>query len=165
MTKQSSKYPEWIRISEYLISGGAYFWSGYATFFVLDKGFGLSLWWAKLLANIVGWVINYALQRYWVFRNPSLKKHQTEVTTRYVIITLVDFVLDYLIVAWLKSLGLTPYLGQFVSSGFFTIWNYCWYRWWVFPSQFKQQAKIGKGAMLSRVVAHRAHGHTAYRRA
>ncbi len=129
------------RITEYMISGGAYFWSGYAMFFVLDQ-LGASLWWAKLLANVAGWLVNYTLQRYWVFRNPRLAKHQTEVTNRYIVITLADFVIDYLIVAGLKSAGITPYLGQFVSSGFFTFWNYLWYKYWVFPEKF---AKKGKG--------------------
>ena len=153
---------ELTRIGEYLISGGAYFWSGYAAFFVGDKIFHLNLWWAKLAANLFGWTINYLLQRYWVFKNPKLAEHQTEVTTRYVIITLVDFGLDYLIVASLKSAGLTPYLGQFVSSGFFTIWNYLWYKFWVFPAKIapRHQVKITP----ARIIAHRAHGHSAYRR-
>lgn len=150
---------ELLRITEYMISGGAYFWSGYLMFFVLDKGVGLNLWWAKLLANVTGWTINYVLQRYWVFRNPTLAKHQTEVTGRYAVITLVDWMLDYLIVAGLKSFGLTPYLGQFVSSGFFTFWNYIWYKYWVFPEKFKK--KKARSARL-RIVAHRPHGHASY---
>jgi putative flippase GtrA len=134
-TKRISKKNriELIRIAEYLVSGGAYFWTGYLVFFVCDKAFGLSLWWAKLLANVTGWVVNYLLQRYWVFNNKRLAKHQTEVTGRYIVITAVNFVLDYFIVSTLKTAGLTPYLGQFVSSGFFTVWNYLWYRFWVFP--------------------------------
>lgn len=149
------------RIVEYLISGGAYFWTGYLVFFLLDKGLHWSLWWVKLGANIAGWTVNYLLQRYWVFNNPKLAKHQTEVTTRYVIITLVDFVMDYFIIRWLKLIGITPYIGQFISSGFFTIWNYLWYRFWVFPEKFVERphAKV----TVPRVVAHRAHGHSAYR--
>lgn len=127
------------RITEYLVSGGAYFWTGYATFFVCDQMFHLNLWWAKLTANILGWVVNYILQRYWVFDNPKLAKHQLEVTSRYLVITLVNFVLDYLIVRVLKDNGLTPYLGQFVSAGFFTVWNYCWYKWWVFPEKYPRK--------------------------
>jgi putative flippase GtrA len=147
------------RFTEYMISGGAYFWSGYLMFFVLDQGLGFSLWWAKLLANITGWLVNYALQRYWVFRSPELAKHQTEVTGRYIVITLVDFVLDYGIVATLKSVGITPYIGQFVSSGFFTVWNYLWYKFWVFPQKFaKKKSKV----TTPLIVAHRAHGHSAY---
>lgn len=134
------------RIVEYLVSGGAYFWSGYAMFFVLDQIVGLNLWWAKLLANITGWTVNYLLQRYWVFKNPSLAKHQTEVTIRYGVITLVNFLLDYVIVASLKSIGITPYIGQFVSSGFFTVWNYFWYRFWVFPEKYPRKSKLHTGS-------------------
>ena len=125
---------ELIRITEYMISGGAYFWTGYLVFFICDQLLGLNLWWAKLAANLSGWTVNYVLQRYWVFNNKRRKKHQTEVTKRYIIITGVNFMLDYLIVAGLKAAGLTPYLGQFVSAGFFTVWNYLWYKYWVFPS-------------------------------
>lgn len=135
---------ELLRITEYLISGGAYFWTGYAVFFVGDHLLGLSLWWAKLMANVCGWLVNYGLQRYWVFDNPRLSRHQVEVTSRYIIITLADFGLDYLIVRSLDQLGLTPYLGQFVSAGFFTVWNYLWYRYWVFPSKYapKRRAAV-----------------------
>jgi putative flippase GtrA len=154
--------PEIRRITEYMISGGAYFWTGYLVFFLCDRGLGLSLWWAKLLANISGWTVNYVLQRYWVFRNPKLNQHQTEVTIRYAIITLVNFVLDYFIIYGLKSVGITPYIGQFISSGFFTVWNYIWYKFWVFPEKFS--AKTAKVRRTVRPIAHHPHGPAAYRR-
>jgi len=133
---------ERIRIAEYLVSGGAYFWAGYLTFFIADKGLHWTLWWAKLSANVVGWIINYMLQRFWVFKNPMLAKHKIDVTKRYLIITGVDFIIDYLIVRELKVAGLTPYLGQFVSAGFFTFWNYAWYRWWVFPEKYPRPKRV-----------------------
>ena len=132
---------EVLRITEYLISGGAYFWSGYAMFFICDQILGFSLWWAKLAANLFGWTVNYVLQRYWVFNNPKLAKHQLDVTGRYLLITAFNFVLDYFIVYSLKMAGLTPYIGQFVSSGFFTFWNYFWYRFWVFPEKFPRHKR------------------------
>lgn len=159
--KKQSKQSELIRVIEYFISGGAYFWTGYAVFALCDKAFGLNLWWAKLIANIVGWIVNYLLQRYWVFNNKKLQDHQTQVTGRYVGITLFDFVLDYLIVATLQSMGLTPYIGQFVSSGFFTVWNYFWYRLWVFPDTFKRLPK--RKTTVLKVVAHRPHGPSSFR--
>lgn len=149
------------RITEYMISGGAYFWTGYLTFFLIDKGLQGSFFWAKSVSTLAGWTVNYLLQRYWVFKNPGLKNHQTEVTGRYTILTLVDFVLDYLIVYGLKELGLTPYIGQFVSSGFFTVWNYLWYKYWVFPDKFNKKPVH---VSVTRVVAHRAHGHSAYQK-
>jgi putative flippase GtrA len=123
------------QIIEYLVSGGAYFWTGYLAFFLFDKGLHLTLFWAKIGADIIGWIINYMLQRYWVFNNADLTKHRTDMTSRYLIITAVDFLIDYLIVRELKNIGISPYIGQFVSSGFFTVWNYFWYKYWVFPTK------------------------------
>jgi putative flippase GtrA len=154
-------HPKLIQFAEYMISGGAYFWSGYLVFFGLDKGLHLSLWWAKLGSNIAGWTVNYLLQRYWVFKNPKLRENQTQVTNRYIIITLVDFLMDYGIVWGLKSFGVTPYIGQFISAGFFTGWNYAWYRFWVFPEKLKTKARV----TVPRTIVHRAHGHSAYRKA
>lgn len=159
MSKFTRKHRLLIQFVEYMISGGAYFWVGYGLFAFLWSGLHWSLWWAKLAANITGWAVNFTMQRYWVFNNKSLKKHQTSITSRYIFITLVDFLMDYGIVAGLKSVGITPYIGQFASSGFFTIWNYFWYRFWVFPAQFaKNKSKVS----VARVVAHRAHGHAGY---
>lgn len=146
-----------IQLLEYIISGGAYFWVGYGVFALCWSYFGWSLWWAKLSANIIGWTVNYLMQRYWVFNNLGLKSMQTQVTGRYIFITLVDFVMDYLIVAGLRSVGVSPYIGQFISAGFFTVWNYFWYRFWVFPTRLdSQKFKV----TVSRLLIHRAHGHS-----
>lgn len=163
MAKKSQKQRRktLIQFIEYMISGGAYFWSGYALFAYLWSGLHWSLWWATITSNVFGWSVNYVLQRYWVFNNKALKGHQTQVTSRYIIITLVDFVLNYFILYGLRQIGITPYIGQFISSGFFTVWNYLWYRYWVFPEKIKRQKTIVTPA---RVVAHRAHGHSAYRK-
>jgi putative flippase GtrA len=132
------------QIIEYLVSGGAYFWTGYLAFFIFWSVFHWNLFVAKIGADIIGWVVNYSLKRYWVFNNVDLAKHQTEVTSRYLIITAVNFLIDYLIVKLLRDAGLTPYLGQFVSAGFFTVWNYFWYKFWVFPEK-KVTRKVTKG--------------------
>lgn len=131
LTKQRRKLL--IQFVEYMVAGGAFFWTGYGVFFVCDQLLGFNLWWAKQTANVAGWTVNFMLQRYWVFKNPHLKGHLGQVSGRYLLITLVDFIMDYFIVYWLKTIGVTPYIGQFVSAGFFTVWNYFWYRFWVFP--------------------------------
>src|SRR5689334_16623414 len=114
---KKSQRREIARFSEYLISGGAYLWSGYLMFFLFDKGLHSAFFWSKSVSTLFGWSVNYLLQRFWVFNNPKLKKHHTEVTGRYIVITLVDFVLDYFIVYGLKLVGVTPYIGQFLSAG------------------------------------------------
>jgi putative flippase GtrA len=156
VTKKQSK--EIKRFTQYMVSGGAYFWSGYLVYFFIDKGLGLAFFWAKSVSTLAGWTVNYVLQRYWVFKNPELAKHQTQVTGRYTFITLLDFVLDFLIVYGLKLVGISPYIGQFVSSAFFTVWNYFWYKYYVFPDKFKKKSKRPP----IRILAHRPHGHSAY---
>jgi len=142
--KQKRQRRELIQIGEYLISGGLYFWTGYAVFFVADTFLGLNLFWAKMVANIVGWSVNYVVLRFWVFANPNLKKHKVDVTGKYALITLINFFLDYLIVFGLKQLGLSPYFGQFVSAGFFTVWNYIWYKTFVFASHIHHRPRTNK---------------------
>lgn len=159
--KFAQKHRYLIQFIEYMISGGAYFWVGYGAFAFFWSGLHWSLWWATITSNVIGWSVNYVLQRYWVFASKNLKGQQTRVTSRYIFITLVDFVLNYFILYGLRQVGITPYIGQFVSSGFFTVWNYLWYRFWVFPEQMnKQKNRAG----VARVVAHRAHGHLGYRK-
>lgn len=116
----------------YALSGGAYFWSGYALFAILYSGLGVDVGWSKILSNGFGLTVNFLLQRWWVFRSRQATKTLPETSARYVLLMIINFVIDYGIVIGLAGAGLTPYLGQFVSAGFFTVWNYLFYKYWVF---------------------------------
>lgn len=148
-----------VQFIEYCLSGGVYFWVGYFILNYLFYSRHWSLWWATIVSNVIGWSVNFSLQRYWAFNNKALKGHQTEVTFRYIVITLTDFVLNYFILYGLKLTGIGPAIGQFISAGFFTVWNYLWYRYWVFPQKFTKQR------VHTVRIAHRPHGHGAYRQA
>lgn len=120
-----------VQFAEYMVGGGVYFWSGYATFAICYSLFHWDWLIAKMLADVVGWTLNFLIQRYWAFYNPKLAR-KPAVAWRYIGLTLVNLAIDYTIVALLKALGVTPYVGMFVSALFFTAWNYLWYRFWVF---------------------------------
>lgn len=130
-----------IQAAEYMVSGGAFFWSGYFAFWVFDKGLGLDFAVAKTGSYLIGWTINFLLQRYWVFKNPDLTGHLGAVTGRYLAVSFANLLIDYCIVAGLKASGVSPYIGQFISAGFFTAWNYLWYRFWVFPEHHNVKAR------------------------
>lgn len=134
------------RIVEYLVSGGAFFWSGYVVLLGLNWWLGPDYLWLSTSASyVVGWAVNYFLQRYWVFDNPKLKKHQTQVTYRYIAISAVNLVLNYVIIKIWVSMGYRVEIGPFLASAFFTVWNYLWYKLWVFPEKFTQKpAKKGR---------------------
>lgn len=121
------------RFAEYLVGGTLYFWIGYGLFAVAYSVFGWNWFWAKVLGDVVGRTVNYGIQRYWAFNDASLK--EAEHIQRYTLITVVSIVVDYAIVSGLTLAGISPYLGQLVSAGFFTVWNYLWYKYWVFPKK------------------------------
>lgn len=123
-----------VQFAKYFVSGTSYFWAGYVIFAVGYSGLHWAWWPAKMAGDLVGWTLNYLLQRYWAFASKSLKKREGAALARYIAVTAFNFVLDYAIVGGLKHAGLSPYIGFFVSAGFFTIWNYMWYRLWVFWS-------------------------------
>ncbi len=121
-----------LQFLEYLVGGGVYFWSGLAVFAVLYSGFHWHWLISKMFADIIGWTLNYLIQRYWAFNDRRLAKYEGRVRFRYILINAIDFIFDYGIVATLKHLGYSPYMGFFVSALFTTVWDYLWYRFWVF---------------------------------
>jgi len=137
-----------IQIVEYFVAGGAFFWSGYIAFFVFDTLLNFPLFAAKQIANVIGITINYILEDRWVFKKKKARvPYDKRRAHRYIFITLVNFGIDYLIVKTLKDMGITPYIGQFVSAGFFTFWNFFWYKYWVFahtPSRKKGKRTVRK---------------------
>jgi putative flippase GtrA len=121
-----------VQFAEYFVGGSVYFFSGYAVFALCYSGFHWDWLWAKVVADVVGLSLNYVVQRYWAFNNRRLKKHEGTTAGKYSLISAANIVLDYLIIWGLKEIGISPYAGFFISAGFFTIWNYLWYRFWVF---------------------------------
>lgn len=122
-----------IQFAKYIVSGGAWFWSGYILIVLLDNYVGL--FWANTIGNAVGITINYILNRYWVFDSNNKDKKVNKNTWRYIIYTLLNsFLLNYLILLALNNIGIPPEIGQFIAAAFFTIWNFIWYKLWVFKT-------------------------------
>lgn len=130
--KRSIGRQEILQFLKYLVGGTLYFWSGYIVFAFCYSGLHRSWLLAKMVADIVGWSLNYIVQRYWAFASRNLRRHEGRVLGRYGLLTVTNFVIDYSIIAGLRTIGISPYIGFFLSAGFFTIWNYIWYRFWVF---------------------------------
>jgi putative flippase GtrA len=141
--KRSVNRADVIQFFKYFIGSSTYFWSGYSVFAIAYGGLHWVWWPAKLLADAIGWTLNYVAQRYWAFNTASLDHHELATAKKYAILTLLNFSLDYLIVGGLKHVGISPYIGLFVSAGFFTIWNYTWYRFWVFLGRSPAAIKGG----------------------
>ncbi len=135
MSKHKKNKSEIPMVIHYLITGGAWFWSGYGMFALLYGLLGMDVISAKIISYVFGLSVNFILERFWVFATKNASKDMDGVTTRYVLLSIVNLCIDTLIVWGLSRVGITPYIGQFVSAGFFTIWNYIWYKLWVFAQK------------------------------
>ncbi len=128
--KNKRKKLEAKRIIEYFVAGGVWFWSGYILIILLDNHIGL--FWANFIGNAAGISLNFILERYWVFKTKQPAKLGIA-AKRYVIYTALNaFLLNYLILYALEKNGIRVEFGQFIASGFFTVWNYFWYKQYVF---------------------------------
>lgn len=127
---------ELTRIGEYLVGGGVWFWSGYIIIVALYGH--LPLFWVNFIGNAVGITLNFIIERYWAFKT-NRPTTLFVATQRYIIYTFLNaFVLNYLILEFLKDqFGIEPAISQFIAAGFFTVWNYIWYKAWVFKGKEK----------------------------
>lgn len=117
--------------------GLVFFVSGYLLFALL---YGLFHWWwllAKGIADLVGWVLNYLVQHYLAFNDSARQQGHKKVLKKYVPFSLLNVLIDYAIVGGLKWIGITPFLGLWISSLFFTLWKWLWYKHWIFSDKTK----------------------------
>ncbi len=138
------------QIIQYSITGGAWFWSGYAMFALCYSVFGLDIIASKIISYTFGLIVNFLLERFWVFDSRDSRKNLDKVTGRYVVLSGINLAIDTAIVWGLSKAGISPYIGQFVSAGFFTVWNYLWYRLWVFARKSKPHPRRAASPALKR---------------
>lgn len=120
----------------YNFGGVGFFVTGYLVFSLLYGVFEWEWWQAKIIADLFGWTVNYLIQRFFAFRDESRAHTEKALFARFSFISLINVPLDYAIVGGLNWLGLTPFIGLFVSACFFTVWKFIWYKFWVFkPSR------------------------------
>lgn len=147
-TKKQKK--NFTQITQYAITGGAWFWSGYAMFALCFSVFHLGIIPSKIISYVFGLSVNFVLERFWVFNSRDARKNLDKVSVRYVLLSAVNLAIDTLIVWSLSKVGITPYIGQFVSAGFFTFWNYVWYRLWVFARKATPKPRRAAAPALRR---------------
>ena len=132
MNKNKTKLHHlFLQFIEYNIAGLAFFWSGYASLLLLDH-LGAALIISSSISYIIGLTINFLLERYWVFRENKSASVLAVATERYIILSVVNLGLNYLVLSSLTSMGLPIGLAPFIAAGLFTPWNWFWYKCWVF---------------------------------
>lgn len=125
----------WLQFIYYNFGGAAFFVVSYLVFSLLYGLLHLDWVVAKVVSDGLGWLSNYGVQRYVAFRKSVRRQSHFSLMRRLIPLSLFNIPLDYAIVGGLKWLGVTPFIGLIVSSGFFTIWKWVWYKYWVFTKR------------------------------
>jgi putative flippase GtrA len=122
-----SKKSVW-QFLKYNFGGFVYFWTAWAIITFLTDSLGSVQ--AYLLGNFVGLSLNYLVQRFWVFSEGQ----QTLLNSgwKFIVLTIVNLVLGYYLLQLLVGLSVPLWLAQFGNAGFFMVWNWVWYKYWVF---------------------------------
>lgn len=120
------------RFLKYLVGGSLYFWVGFGVFALCYSVLHWKWFPAKVLSDVIGWSLNYLVQRMWAFSD-HITLGEMQHAGRYITIESIGFVMDYALIGGLVYIGISPYIGFFISGIFFTFWSFLWYKYWVFP--------------------------------
>src|SRR4051794_18398592 len=82
-----------VQFGKYMSGGVIYFWIGYGVFALCYSVFHLWWLWAKMIADAIGWTLNYLVQRYWAFNSDHLRLSEMQHVGRYIFIESIGFIL------------------------------------------------------------------------
>ncbi len=116
----------------YMLGGSLYFWAGYGIFSTLYGIFHWPWLFAKMCGDAVGLSINFVIQHHYTFAEHHGGRRRRHTLKKYTPLSIFNIFLDYGLVGGLNHAGLSPFISPWISAGFFTIWNYLLYKYWVF---------------------------------
>lgn len=123
------------------LAGNILFWGTYLGYFVSDKVFHEPSIVALAIASLAAHCLFFVVSRDWVFDADGGKKSAQQIV-RFMVFMGFNYFLNLGILYSLEHFyHISPYIGQFISSLFFTVWNYIGLKLWVFePEHIKHPA-------------------------
>lgn len=64
---------QFLRIIRFCLGGVVGVSSGYITLYVLTEYFGLWYLWSSIVANVLNYLINFIMQKFWTFKNKNTR--------------------------------------------------------------------------------------------
>jgi putative flippase GtrA len=121
------------QVIAYPVSGALVTLSDYLTFALCFSVFGLELFASTAIAYVVGLVVSYVLNRYWVFRKSADKQTEGASLWRYGTFLAVNLAITY-VMLWVMEnwFGINPYIGKIVVNFFMFFWIYLGNTYFVF---------------------------------
>ena len=129
------------------LAGNILFWGTYIGFFLLHEIANWSELTALAMASIIAHGLFFIADSEWVFDEKGERRKTSGELTRFVIFMGLNYFINLGIIAGLSYyLNISPYIGQFISALFFTLWTFVGLKYWVFPAPKVQRRKGVKSA-------------------
>ncbi len=128
------------------IAGNIPFWGTYFLFALLDKVFYAQTMPALFVSTIAAYTLFFIVSDWWVFSKSRGQRKKTTNIWRFIVFMSITALLTFNITIQLDEiLGISPYIGQFISAGISISWTFVGLKFWVFaPTKERQKAKRKK---------------------
>ncbi|MDB5183475.1 MAG: hypothetical protein JWO07_156 [Candidatus Saccharibacteria bacterium] len=124
------------------VAGNIPFWGTYGINFVLDKGLSVDKYQALLVATVLANALFFIVDDQWVFSSSKGKRKTSAEVWKFVIFMSLSALLTFNITWQLYNvLGISTYIGQFISAGLSISWTFIGLRFWVFATPKKSSKR------------------------
>lgn len=135
--KKSSRHPRvreiGIQFIKLQIAGNIPFWGTYLLFAFFEQVMRIDVVFALLVATILANILFFYVDKRWVFANVRGKRKTTTEIMRFIIFMSFSAAFSFVITWQLhQQLGVTPYIGQFITAAVSTLLTFTGLRFWVF---------------------------------
>lgn len=132
-TQKASLIEAAIEFVKLQLAGNILFWGTYIGYFLLfelaDWGYMEALVTASLVSHVLFFIVN----KEWVFEDETGERKTGVEAVRFALFMGLNFFINLAIIGGLQEyFDITPYIGQFISAFFFTIWSFIGLKYWVF---------------------------------
>ena len=115
------------------LAGNVLFWGTYIGYFLLHEMAHWEYMHALVTASAIAHILFFIVDKEWVFEDETGRRKTSTEAIRFVLFMGLNFFINLGIIAGLKEyFGITPYIGQFISGLFFTVWSFVGLKFWVF---------------------------------
>jgi putative flippase GtrA len=120
----------------YVVSGALVTLSDYGSFTLCFSVFNAGLLTATVIAYVVGLVVSYVLNRYWVYRKGAENQSEATGIWRYGVFLAVNLAITYGgLWAMQQAFDISPYIGKIIINLFMFFWIYLGNEFWVFKGE------------------------------
>lgn len=115
------------------LAGNILFWGTYIGYFLLHEFVHWDSMTSLIMASLIAHFLFFIANKEWVFEDETGKRKTGTEAVRFTLFMGLNFFINLGIITTLDySFDISPYIGQFISALFFTVWSFIGLKYWVF---------------------------------